>query len=261
MSSGEFWCRFATAGRPSATAPGDPAGEYAAWMIVVVGQPLFRATEDGARADGPAARIALAAAAHGRTVQLVGKSGEDAEGDAIVLALGRGGVGHAALHREAGQRTPRAVESLGDDLDSLGDDPGPSGDEAGDPTGDASTDTPAAWTGLDAADLDLALRYLAEYVVLVLILADLAGPEIVRVAAEAVGYAGARLVVVVRPGEAVPDGLAPDVIVFEAPDTDPDGAFASLIGSFVAALDDGDEPAAAFRSSIETDGWTTSPDA
>lgn len=229
-------------------------------MIVVVGQPLFRATEDGARADGLAARIALAAAAHGRAVQLVGKAGEDAEGDAVVLALGRGGVGHAALHRDAGQRTRRVVESLGDDLDSLGDDPGPPGEEAGDPAGsDAPTDAPAAWTSLDAADLDLALRYLAEYAVLVL--ADPAGPEIVRVAAEAAGYAGSRLVVVLRPGEAVPDGLAPDVIVFEAPDTDPDGAFASFVGSFVAALDDGDEPAAAFRSSIEADGWTTSPDA
>ena len=233
--------------------PGNLAGEYAACVIVVVGQPLFRATEDGAQADGLAARIALAAAVHGRAVQLVGKASEDAEGDAIVLALARGGVGHAALHRDAGQRTPRAVESIGDDVDSLG-------DGAGDPTGGhAPADAPAAWTALDAADLDLALRYLAEYAVLVL--ADPAGPEIVGVAAEAAGYAGARLVVVVRPGEAVPDGLAPDVIVFEAPDTDPDGVFGSFVGSFAAALDDGDEPAAAFRSSIEADGWTTSPDA
>ena len=229
-------------------------------MIVVVGQPLFRATEDGAQADGLPARIALAAAAHGRAVQLVGKAGEDADGDAVVLALTRGGVGHAALHRDAGQRTPRAVDSLGDDLDSLGDDPGPPGSGAGDPTGgDVPADEPAAWTALDAADIDLALRYLTEFAVLVL--ADPAGPEIVGVAAEAADYGGARLVVVIRPGAAAPDGLPPDAIVFEAPDTDPDGVFASFVGSFAAALDDGDEPAAAFRSSIEADGWTTSPDA
>ena len=240
--------------------PGNLAGEYAACVIVVVGQPLFRATDEGALVDGLAARIALAAAAHGRSVQLIGTAGEDAEGDAVVLALTRGGVGHAALHRDAGQRTPRAVESLGDDLDPLGDDPDSLGDGAGDPTGgDVPVDAPAAWTALDAADLDLALRYLAEYAVLVL--ADPAGPEIVGIAAEAAGYAGARLVVVVRPGEAVPDGLPPDAIVFEAPDTDPDGVFGSFVGSFAAALDDGDEPGAAFRSSIEADGWTTSPDA
>ena len=45
-----------------------------------------------------------------------------------------------------------------------------------------------------------------------------------------------------RGGSAVPDGLPADAVVFEAPDDDPDGVFADLVGSFAAALDDGVEP-------------------
>lgn len=221
-------------------------------MIVVVGQPLFRATDEGAGVDGLPARIAQAAAANGRSIQLVGKVGEDSEGDAVVLALAAGGVGHAALLRDAGRPTPRLTELVGDDVDTPD-------DGAGDP---ASAEVPAesasGWPTLEAADVDLALRYLTEFAVLVL--ADPAEPEIVGVVVDAAGWVGARLVVVVRPGEAVPDGLPPDVIVFEAPDTDSDGAFASLVGAFAAALDDGDDPGEAFRSSIETDGWTASTD-
>ena len=44
--------------------------------------------------------------------------------------------------------------------------------------------------------------------------------------------------------------------MFEAPDADPDGVFADLVGSFAAALDDGVEPGEAFRASVESDGWT-----
>jgi len=50
-----------------------------------------------------------------------------------------------------------------------------------------------------------------------------------------------------------------DAIVFEAPDTDPDGVFAAMVGSFAAALDDGNEPAAAFRATVEEAGWTPTP--
>ncbi len=232
--------------------PRQRVDEYAARVIVVVGQPLHRVSDLGVSAEGLAARTALAAAAHGRSVQLVGKAGDDAEGDAMVLALAHGGVGHVALLREAGRSTPRVIEPIGDE------DAAPE-HGAGDRNGaEAAAETPSAWATLEAADVDLALRYLAEFAVLVL--ADPADPETVRVVADAAGWVGARLVVVVRPGAAVPDGLPPDVIVFEAPETDPDGAFASLVGAFAAALDDGDDPAEAFRSSIETDGWTTSTD-
>lgn len=205
-------------------------------MIVVVGQPLFRATDQGTPAGGLPSRIALAAAAHGRSVQLVGKAGEDAEGDAVVLALARGGVGHVALLRESGRVTRRAPDRRAPE--SIPDD-----------------DT---WTTLEAADVDLALRYLSEFAVLVL--ADPAAPDIVRVVTDGAGWAGAWLVVVVGQGQTAPDGLPPDAIVFEAPGADPDGVFASLVGSFAAALDDGDDPARAFRASIQIDGWTASPD-
>jgi len=66
---------------------------------------------------------------------------------------------------------------------------------------------------------------------------------------------------VVGAGEPVPDGLPPDAIVFEAPDADPDGVFATLVGTFVAALDDGTEPGEAFRASVASDGWTGTPEA
>jgi hypothetical protein len=64
---------------------------------------------------------------------------------------------------------------------------------------------------------------------------------------------------VVPAGEPEPHGLPPDAIVFEAPDEDPDGVFASMVGSFAADLDGGGEAAEAFRSSIQADGWTVSP--
>lgn len=219
-------------------------------MIVVVGQPLFRATEDGAAADGLPARIALAVAAGGRSVQLVGKAGEDPEGDAVALALAEGGVGHVALLRDAGRPTLRAPEPAGIDLDAAEDIDEPVVD-------DRSPGPPAGGTALDAADVELALRYLTDYAVLVL--ADPVEPDVVRVVADAADWVGARLVLILTFGQGIPEGLPADVIVFEAPDEDPDGAFASFVGSFAAALDDGGDPGDAFRSSIEADGWAVSP--
>ena len=70
------------------------------------------------------------------------------------------------------------------------------------------------------------------------------------------GWAEARLVLVVAAGGSVPDGLPADGIVFEAPDSDPDGVFATLVGDFAAALDDGAEPEVAFRASVASDGWS-----
>jgi hypothetical protein len=212
-------------------------------VIVVIGQPLFRASDDRPAVDGLPARVALAAASRGRSVQLVGKAGEDPEGDAVVLALAEGGVGHVALLRDAGRPTPQATEPTDFDLDLL--------DEA--PVADAATGPPPGSTALDAADVDLALRYLTDFAVVVL--ADPARPDVVGVVADAAGWVGARLILALPPGQTVPDSLPADVIVFEAPAADPDGTFASFVGSFAAALDDGEDPGEAFRSSIEADGW------
>lgn len=191
----------------------------------MVGHLLHRESRAGIVVGGLAAHIALAAAAHGGSVQFVGKVGDDEAGDAVVLALAGGGVGHAALLREAGRPTPR-VASIG--VDSI-----------------------------EAADVDLALRYLTDYAVLVL--ADSATSDVVRVISAAAGWADARLIVVVPAGEAAPEGLPPDGIVFEAPRADPDGLFATMVASFVAALDIGGVPADAFRSSLALNGWTPAP--
>jgi len=221
-------------------------------VIVVVGQPVYRPLEESLAVNGFPARVALAAAKHGRAVQLVGKAGEDPEGDAVVLALARGGVGHVALLRDAGMSTPRVPEVLGVDPDRP-DDGGTTATQA-----EASVQLATNRQALDAADVDLALRYLTDFSVLVL--GESADQEIVRVVAAAAGWADARLIVVLPAGAPVPDGLPPDAIVFEAPDDDPDGVFAAMVGSFAAALDDGNDPAAAFHASVEAAGWTPAPD-
>jgi hypothetical protein len=219
-------------------------------VIVVVGQPLFHASDDHA-VDGLPARIALSAASRGCSVQLVGKAGEDPEGDAVVLALSSGGVGHVALLRDAGRPTLRVVVWDDPSVDVAEADPG-------EPEADDRPTEPAAEASLDSADVELALRYLTDFSVVVM--ADPANADVLKVVADASGWVGAHLVLVVPPGQPIPEDLPTDVIAFEAPDGDPDGAFATFVGTFAAALDEGDDPADAFRSSIEADGWAASPD-
>lgn len=220
-------------------------------MIVVVGQPVYRPLGEGLVVGGLPVRIALAAAAHDRAVQLVGKAGEDPEGNAVVLALARAGVGHVALLRDAGMSTPRQPEIIDKDPESLGD-VGTMATRA-----EARGSVVARGQTLDADDVELALRYLTTFSVLVL--GEPAGQEIVRIVTAAASWADARLIVVVAAGQPVPDALPPDAIVFEAPDDDPDGVFAEMVGAFAAALDDGDDPAVAFRSTVEAEGWTPAP--
>jgi hypothetical protein len=107
---------------------------------------------------------------------------------------------------------------------------------------------------LEPADVDLGLRYLTDFAVVVL--AEPAEPQMVSIVADAAGWAEARMILVVASGAAVPAGLPVDAVVFEAPDADPDGVFAALVGHFAAALDDGAEPGEAFRTSVATDGWS-----
>jgi hypothetical protein len=228
--------------------------EYAGDVIVVVGQPLYRESDAGSIPDGLAVRIALAAAGHARSVQVVGKAGEDAAGDAVVLALARGGVGHVALLREAGRPTPRIDLVGAGALDASALPAASTAIEAAPSDIGGMAATVEGDLTLEAADVDLGLRYLTDFAVVVL--ADRADAEMARVVGNAVGWADARLIVVVPAGEAEPAGLPPDAIVFEAPDSDPDGVFAAMVGSFAVALDDGDDPAAAFRSSVESGGWT-----
>ena len=58
-----------------------------------------------------------------------------------------------------------------------------------------------------------------------------------------------------------PDALAPDSLpetatVLAAPVSDPDGAFAAVVGAYAAALDGGASPADAFAGAI-AGGWET----
>jgi hypothetical protein len=166
-------------------------------------------------AGGPAAAAALAAAAAGSTVQLVARVVDDPDGDAMLLHLAGAGVSHVATLRQP-------------------------------PTADAPV--------LDAADLDLALRYLPDVAVLVLASPD---PGLTSVAADAAAWNHAALVVLLPHGAPVPDGLPADATVLGSPADDSDGAFGSLVGAYAAALDHGLDPATAFRTTIDAaGGWS-----
>ena len=221
-------------------------------MIVVIGSPIGRIADGVVAAGGMASRVALAVAAAGATVQLVGKTGDDPTADGVVLDLARGGVGHVALLRDPAWATP--LESPPADEQPLDESDGPR-DDASEPF---ETVTPvasqASGPALEAADVDLGLRYLTDFAVVVL--AEPVAAEIVAIVSDAARWGETRMVLVVDKGQTVHDGLPTDVVVFEAPEADPDGVFATMVGTFAAALDRGMEPGEAFRASIASDGWT-----
>ena len=223
--------------------PACTGSRYAQPVIVVIGSPVGRLQDGDVVPTGNAARVALAAARAGASVQVVGRIGDDQVADEILLNLGRGGVGHVALLRDPALLTPIEVELTAEDVAPSWSDATnlPSADSAGRPT-------------LDAADVDLGLRYLNEFAVLVL--AEPAGHDVVRVVVDAATWHAARLLVVVEGDATRVDGFPADAIVFEAPADDRDGVFANFVGTFAAALDDGTDPAEAFRSSIAAEGWT-----
>ena len=190
-------------------------------MIVVLGRPYLAASPAGPLPAGLAARIAMAASAAGVRVELAGTIGDDEAGDAVALALARAGVGHAALQRLPATITPR-----------LG--------------------SRAAMPRLDARDLDLALRYLADYRVLVV--ADPLSTALERIVVEAAGYAGATIVAVVPPGGRVGPELAEVATALEAPE-EATGPFAELVGRYAAGLDTGAAPAEAFAAATRSTGW------
>ena len=190
-------------------------------MIVVVGLPRLNrahAAVAGADAAGLAVAIARAAAAGGAVVQLVGKIGDDPEGDAIVLDLARSAIGHPAMLRDPARRTP-----IGGRTEA---------DRAPAPT-------------LEPADLELALRYVPDFSVLVLAVPGL--PKLIPAAVEAAGFAGAQLIVLTgtRSGQLpVPESAT----LIAAPARGGEGAFAALVGAYAVALDAGVESVAAWRA-------------
>jgi hypothetical protein len=224
-------------------------------MIVVVGLPAYGATPDGqGSADGPAADVAAEAVRRGSAVELVGKVGDDGAGDAVVLALGRLGIGHAALLRDPARPTPVLTFEPGN------------GDEDGldaaavELVRSAADDSPVVTLlpaepderpGLEAGDVQLALRYLAE--ARVVVVTERLSEVALAAAVEGAQFAGARLVVLVPAGSA-PPAVPVEATVLEAPLID-DGSFGRVVGAFAAALDSGLEAEAAFGQAVERSGW------
>jgi hypothetical protein len=228
-------------------------------VLAVVGSPCFRpALTPGTAGDagGLAAGIARAAAAVCSEVQLIGKVGDDPSGDAVLIALARGGVGHLALLRDPGRATPIA-SPLVPFVDGADTDPIAAllaEDSAAGPGEPGQILAPGGTAGLamDPADISLGLRYVREFRVLVA--ADPLDEPSSLVVADAASFADAALIVIAPPGMATPVAPA-SAMVLEAPEIDPDGAFAALVGRLAAALDRGEDAGEAFRSAASQGGW------
>jgi hypothetical protein len=191
-------------------------------VIVVLGRPGLAADGRLARTAG---RIAQAASEAGARVDLVGSVGDDAAGESVALALGVAGIGHAALLRDPAGSTPRV------DADGL---------ETGGPL-----------PRLDAADIDLGLRYVPECRVLVVAEAlDDVGQRVVN---DAATYHGAALILLVPDASAVA-GMPDGATVLEMPDND-DGAFAALVGRYAAGLSRGAAAPDAWQEALDAVGW------
>ena len=211
-------------------------------MIVVIGDPGWAPTESGKTLAGGPAAVAIAARDAGATVQLVGKVGLDDAAEAVLLALAARGVEHVAVLRDPARPTRQAPAITGPD-------------RAEDDALDGMPESvPGAGDGsLDAADVDLALRYLPEYRVIVV--AERLDADALQVVADAARWSGASLVVVGRADDL--PGLPDDATVFAPPDDgDPDGAFAAMVGTYAAGLDRGEDPRAAFAAAQAAVGST-----
>jgi sugar/nucleoside kinase (ribokinase family) len=220
-------------------------------VIVVVGSPLVGLTDSRLRAAGLATGIARAAASAGSEVQVVGKVGEDPGGDAILLDLAAGDVGHVAILRDPSRPTPATGPASVDE-------PAFDDDDGNPPTADdGERISNVSGLSLEAADIELALRYLPDYRVLVI--ADSLAEPSLRVALAAASWTGAALVVIV-PAGSTHTAAGDDATVIEAPTDDPDDAFAGLVGAYAAAIDRGEEPKEAIASASSTLGWSAVAD-
>jgi len=191
----------------------------------------------GPALEGLAASVALDIAHRGGRVELVGSIGDDAAGDEVVVELGRAGIGHAALLRDPGGTTPVA--------------------------GRLTSQLPR----LDAADVELGLRYVADYHVLVL--TEPLPPEAETAAIEAAAYHDAALLAIVPEGGKISSALSAAATVLGAPTTEgdaedsdneasttrPSQAFASFVAAFAVAIDAGSSVAEAFAEGVKSTGW------
>jgi hypothetical protein len=100
---------------------------------------------------------------------------------------------------------------------------------------------------LEAADLDLALRYLPAVGTIVLV--DDGRGELIATAAAAAAWGAAGLIVVAMGGDGTAD-LPAAALVLQPPAHDPDGTFAGFVAALAIRLDAGEESAGALRSTI-----------
>jgi hypothetical protein len=216
-------------------------------VIVVIGSPHLRFRGSKQEAAGPAVGASATAAAAGAEVELVGKIGDDPAGEVVLLDLAAREIGHVAILRDPSRATPETADIDGIDADPFDE---PAADGEPEPKGSPSAPT------LEPADIELALRYLPDYRVLVV--AEPLPPAALEVVVAAGRWSGAALVIVVPHGSDPVD--VPEATILEAPDGDPDDAFAAVVGGYAAALDRGEEPAEAFTSASTASGWAAAAD-
>lgn len=198
-------------------------------MIVVIGSLMGRRDEAGhIKPAGFAAEIAVAAVRSGSPVQVVARVGEDAVGDEVILGLAADRIGHVATLRDAGRETAVIDDAMDETID-------------GEP--DATDSDERAAGILDGPDVDLALRYLSDYRVIVIVHPADAG--VVREAASAATWAGAHLVVVVAQDAPIAAGSMPNdaLVVLAQPNAE---GLAARLGVYAASVDSGSDPDTAY---------------
>jgi hypothetical protein len=202
-------------------------------VIVVIGSLRARGSGEDTDVAGLSAAIASAAAADGSLVEVIARLGDDPGGDAVSLALARRHVGHVAILRDPGRATA-VVAHDAEDRDPAATD------------GNASRSAGDEGPRLEAADANLALRYLPEISVIVTVHI---GDDVLAEAIDAASWAETSLVIVVPPGAAVPSGLPEGALTLEAEDGD-ESAAGAAIGRYAAALDHGETAREAYDTLV-----------
>jgi pfkB family carbohydrate kinase len=221
-------------------------------VIVVLGRPALVAfpgsaaptasrdtgTEPAVPAlGGLAASVAVEIARRGSRVELVGSIGDDPIGDEVVVELGRAGIGHAALLRDPAGSTAVA------------------GHEASQPS------------RLDAADVELGLRYVTD--ARVLIVAEPLSPDAEAAAIDGAAYHDASLIAVLPERAEISSALSAAATILEepraehdpadrddeAPPSEASRAFASFVAALAILLEAGTPIATAFSEAARSTGW------
>ncbi len=174
-------------------------------------------------------------------MELVGRIGDDAAGNALLIALARSSVGHAAVLRDPVRPTRRSQ------LPAEPDDEDPFADPASTAPSSAAGEGPL----LEPADVALGLSYLTAFDVLVV--TDEVPVDVIPATVDAAAFAGASLVVVLAHGAHQPSVPA-SALVLGSPGDD-DGAFGALVGVIAAGLDRGLAPEDALRAATGAAGW------